>query len=442
MSLKIDELGRWIEFEWYKYRNREDYLTLWITNTVLNEQVLTQMSAETTYADGYQFVRCDEYNAQAVPSITQLGRDSEITDRTGSYLFRFEKGETRHEVLVLAGYYTDNYREGVVALAAVPRALREAWDAFETHCNKLLRKLEPQDEVVIIGGMTYSFKPNTELAEVILPAELKSEILEDVESFFTKGIEVYRKLKLKPFRKMLLAGVPGTGKTMLCSAIAKWAIERQYLVIYVSSADFQGATFGKIQRALHIASNSNVPTLLLLEEIDAYLHAREKALILNVLDGSETSENDAGTLMIATTNYPEAIDDRVMKRPGRMDRIFIIPETRSETDATAMLKMYLGEQWRDEHAEVAMQLVGYPGAFIRELAIYALTQVARRGEMQLPLDVLAQSFQRLKDQIQERDAFLYQRMAERNKGEEENQEDEEYYEESYNGHSDLPDWLT
>ena len=54
----------------------------------------------------------------------------------------------------------------------------------------------------------------------------------------------------------------------------------------------------------------------------------EKALVLNVLDGAEAKENAQGTMLIATTNYPEAIDERVLKRPGRLDRVFIVPEVR------------------------------------------------------------------------------------------------------------------
>ena len=125
--------------------------------------------------------------------------------------------------------------------------------------------------------------------DVVLPATLKNDLLHDVRSFFAKGVEVYKQLKLKPFRKILLAGVPGTGKTMLCSALAKWALDQHFLVIYVSSADQNGATFWKIEQALAIAANSSIPTLIILEELDAYLHGHEKAMVLNVLDGSESA---------------------------------------------------------------------------------------------------------------------------------------------------------
>ena len=262
---------------------------------------------------------------------------------------------------------------------------------------------------MIIGGRAPSFIPTVEWDDVILPAKLKNELMQDVESFFSTGIEVYRRLKLKPFRKLLLAGVPGTGKTMLCSALARWSLGREYLVIYVSGADRSGSSFWKIEQALSIAARSKVPTLILLEELDAYLHEEEKAMVLNVLDGAESAENEKGTLLIATTNYPEAIDERILKRPGRLDRIYIIPETREREDAERMLQQYLGTMWKEEHRTMAHELVGYPGAFIREVAVYALTQVAYEDLQELSLELLEQSFDRLQEQIEARDDFLTKR---------------------------------
>jgi SpoVK/Ycf46/Vps4 family AAA+-type ATPase len=250
--------------------------------------------------------------------------------------------------------------------------------------------------------------------EVVLPPRLKSDILEDVRSFFAKGVGIYKRLNLKPFRKLLLAGVPGTGKTMLCSALARWALDQGYVVIYVSSAqrgqnDPYGSTFAKIEHALMVAASSVHPAMILLEELDAYLHEDEKALILNVLDGNESVINQHGTLLIATTNYPEAIDERILKRPGRLDRIFIIPETRDPVDAEKMLRQYLGPMWQDAHRALVPSLLGYPGAFIREVAVHALTQVAYDDLSELSLELLEQSFTGLKEQLDARDDFLIRR---------------------------------
>ena len=116
--------------------------------------------------------------------------------------------------------------------------------------------------------------------------------------------------------------------------------------------------------------------------------------------------NDRGTLLISTTNYPEAIDERVLKRPGRLDRMFIIPETRTHEDAEQMLRMYLGPLWQEAHQTLVPKFIGYPGAFVREVAVYALTQVAFDELPELPLALLEQSFEGLRDQIAARDDFL------------------------------------
>jgi hypothetical protein len=50
--------------------------------------------------------------------------------------------------------------------------------------------------------------------------------------------------------------------------------------------------------------------------------------------------------------------------------------------------------------------VGYPGAFIREVAIHAMTQAAYNDMDVVPLDLLQRSLEHLLDQITARDDFL------------------------------------
>jgi hypothetical protein len=424
-TLKVDVMSRWIDTYWLPNFPGQDWLTLWVVNDCLEENVLKRFDADLELPDGWHFAGFEAADTQDFARVSQSNHEGLVTYRAGAFVFRFVRGgRAEHaeddspaetlDVLVIGAYYSDDAWWHNITLACMPRAFIVAWTAFAKECNRLSDSLSPTNEVVIIGGRTNTFAPTVGWEEVVLPPRLKDDILEDVESFFTKGIEVYKRLNLKPFRKLLLAGVPGTGKTMICSALAKWALERQYVVIYVSSAvhnpnDDYSSSFGKIQRALSVAANSQCPALILLEELDAYLHEDEKAMVLNVLDGSESSNNDKGTLLIATTNYPEAIDERVLKRPGRLDRIFIIPETRTEADAETMLRRYLGGVWDEAHRALVPDLIGYPGAFIREVAIYALTQMAYDDLTELPLEMLEKSFRGLKEQIEARDDFLNKR---------------------------------
>ncbi|MEM6283572.1 MAG: ATP-binding protein [Chloroflexota bacterium] len=410
--LKIEQISQWLQNEWIAGHDADQWQVLWTSETVVNRNVLARYEDETDLPEGYRYTGYTPFDQEIAPVILMESSNEEITYHSGGFLYRFEHTENGDtvEIPLIAVFTSDDfYDEDIISMIALPATFEPVWQGFVRECKRIDRALKPQQKVHIIGGWTTSFSPETEWDDIVLPPEVKDSIFDDVESFFSRGIHVYRRLNLKPFRKMLFAGVPGTGKTMLCSALAKWALEQDFLVTYISSADEEGPTFRKIQRALSIVARSNHPALIILEELDAYLHNEEKALVLNVLDGSEGQINEHGSLLIATTNYPEAIDERVLKRPGRLDRIFIVPEMNRKEDTEKMLRLYLGDLWEDGHTEVASRLVGYPGAFIREVAIYALTQVARDDLPDLSADLLEDSFKSLRDQINMRDDFLLRR---------------------------------
>lgn len=406
-SLATNVVGYWIEETWVAERAEEEPITLAVSLNIINHELLRRITPEDVLKDGYQFDGYEHIPCPATPRIAHYSRrDSDYSYRTGASVYRFTQPETgtTMEVLVVATHFTNE--NNIFCLAAVPRAFLPIWESFGHVLWRIQQSLRPKARVLIIGGQTNSFEPTISWEDIILPDELKQNIITDVNAFFTRGVNVYKRLNLKPFRKLLLAGVPGTGKTLVCTALAKWALEQNYYVIYISSSDQGGPTFGKIQHALNMAADSPYPTLIILEELDAYLHAIEKAVVLNVLDGSEAALNEHGTLLVATTNYPQAIDERVLKRPGRLDRIFIIPEMKRPEDVERMLKLYLRELWQDDHAAMVGQLVGYTGAFIREVAIYALTQVAYTDGDELPLSVLEASFHALQQQIEARDELI------------------------------------
>jgi hypothetical protein len=392
----------------------EDAATMiaWTMNAVTDWRALDKFDPNKVI-EGYRMERVEPFDCPIANAMSIVDYEGDIHEQTGAFVYHFvpvDGGSPVH-VLAVCVHFTEA-GDNIFTLAAYPVHFLPVWAAFARECNRLAYLYE--DRVVVIGGRQDSFVPTVTWDEIVLPARLKSDIMDDVASFFSKGVEVYRRLNLKPFRKLLFAGVPGTGKTMLCNALAKWALEQHYLVVYVSSAkkgrgDQYGSTFNKIQQALDVAANSHRPAIMILEELDAYLHDDEKALILNVLDGSESIMNERGTLLLTTTNYPEAIDERVMKRPGRLDRVFIVPQTKTELDAGAMLQRYLGAMWHDSHRALVPRLVGSSGAFIREVAIHALTQVAYDDLPTLPLSMLMQSFETLKAQIEARDDFLKER---------------------------------
>ena len=353
-----------------------------------------------TYA-GYEPVDC------AIISAMVNYRKNRPLYRTGALKFKFT-GAVDFEALVVSGWVSDeDVAIHMMIVAAVPEAHIDHWLTFEEEVNRIATSaITYRDKVYVVGGAEETFDATVDWVDVVLPADLKESIIQDVDAFFEKGVAIYQRLKINPFRKLLLAGVPGTGKTMLCSALAKWGQQKDRFVIYVSGSNQYGAKFWKIHQALEMAASSDAPTIVIVEELDAYLDEDSKAQLLNVLDGSETPLNPRGTIMIATTNHPEIIDNRVMKRPGRLDRIFIIPELDDEQHAEQMLRTYLGDDWLDDHRSVVPDLLGKPAAFIREVALSALTMAAYQDMDGLPLPILRQSLESLTKQIEAKEDFL------------------------------------
>ena len=60
------------------------------------------------------------------------------------------------------------------------------------------------------------------------------------------------------------------------------------------------------------------PVVCVFEDIDAIIEAHEETALLQWLDGSHQIDK---VINIATTNYPEKLDGRLVSRPRRFDRI-------------------------------------------------------------------------------------------------------------------------
>lgn len=396
----------WIEENYAPHKAEESELI--ISNTVTaNLTALSYVTEDFEVGEGFIYKGWEDYPCEMMPIVKTYFEERPAL-RSGGILFHFEGEEENFDVLVLSSWvYDADMNNNLISMASVPKAHIAEWLAFEKEVQRIFHSAIPyRGKVYIVGGVETSFDSTVALEDIYLPNGLKEDILKDIDAFFEKGVGIYQRLNIKPFRKLLFAGVPGTGKTMLCSAIAGWGQEKDYFVVYVSGSNQYGAKFWKIHEALDMAASSDARTIVIVEELDSYLDEENKAQMLNVLDGSESPANKHGTILIATTNHPEKIDDRVLKRPGRLDRIFIVPEMESEEIAILMLKEYLGITWREEHTEIIPELLGRPGAFVREVALYALTMAAYNGQEELSLEMLQDSLDTLVKQIEAKDNFL------------------------------------
>jgi len=413
-KMRYERLVEWAIETWQQRYGDAPYMTIWASAECSNRIAQEQVKPGRKLRGKARYEGLEQVDADVVVPISDYGsrgRKMVLTATAGAFIFKFSETDSNETFeVVYASSYIDDDVQDLTAVAVVPEGKLDTWASFESICARAVRpRIRRRRDVYIIGGTDAFFDPTVEWSDVILERGLKREILDDVEAFFNEGVEIYRKLKLTPFRKLLLAGVPGTGKTMLCAALARHALNERRIVVYVSGSDRDGATFEKIQRAFQAVASASLPTLLIVEEIDAYLRGDDKARILNVLDGIESPNNSKGTLMLATTNYPDAIDDRVFKRPGRLDRIFVIPTIEEEDLAERMLQHYMAEQWIDDHANIAPKLVHQPGAFVREVALHARMLAAHEHKTEVSLDMLQKSVDSLLRQMRLDDDFLTRR---------------------------------
>jgi predicted AAA+ superfamily ATPase len=411
--MQYERLVQWAKDEWEKRWPGRPYVTIWASAECSNMIAQNQIKPGRKLRGKARFDGLKSLECPVIVPISDYGSRGKkmvLTATAGAYAFRFSiEGEDPFEVLYASSYFDDDVQD-LTAIALVPADKLETWAAFEFTCARAVRpRIRRRRDVYIIGGTDAFFDPTVDWDDVILPDDLKEELKDDMEAFFTKGVHIYRELKLAPFRKLLLAGMPGTGKTMLCAAMAKLAISKGRIVVYVSGSDRDGASFEKIQRALQAVTAARYPVLLIVEELDAYLQGDDKARVLNVLDGVESPNNPEGALLLATTNYPEVIDERIAKRPGRLDRIFVIPTIQDTNHAEQMLRHYMADQWKDDHLMVVPQLIDQPGAFVREAALHARMLAAHEHRTEVTLDYLQQSIDSLLRQIRAGNDFLRER---------------------------------
>ena len=203
----------------------------------------------------------------------------------------------------------------------------------------------------------------------------QDEVIEDLKFIveLMKDPSLGEDIGAKVPKGLLLAGPPGTGKTMLAKAIAG---EAGVPFLQMSGSNFIEMYVGvgaKRVRDLFKLARKHAPCVVFIDEIDAVGAARSKSqtseheqtvnALLEQMDGF-TSRN--GIFLIAATNRADQLDEALV-RPGRFDRQVTVNPPMDWKVRKQMFEHYLGKLTLDENVDIenlSRQTPGFTGADI------------------------------------------------------------------------------
>jgi ATP-dependent 26S proteasome regulatory subunit len=164
-----------------------------------------------------------------------------------------------------------------------------------------------------------------------LPNPELKDIVEDIENFW-KRVDIYKKYGFLHKRGVLMYGAPGNGKSGIIQLCTKYLIQTMGgIVVNLSNGD-QIEWFGQISQHLRDIEPER-PLIVILEDIDGIAGegSWSTSMLLNMLDGVKQINN---VVYIATTNYPEKLEERITNRPSRFDRRYEILSPSNEVRKT------------------------------------------------------------------------------------------------------------
>jgi hypothetical protein len=190
------------------------------------------------------------------------------------------------------------------------------------------------------------------------PDSKADKVLNEIEDFWNRN-HLFKKYGFLHRRGYLFYGPAGSGKTVLVQQIIKQIIDRKGIVFLCGDPD-------KLANGLHAFREiePDRQVVCIFEDIDAIIEHQGEDTILSILDGENQIDK---VLSIATTNYPERLDKRIVSRPRRFDRVIKIG-----MPGVAVREMYFKEKLKIQKSELEMwvkETEGFSFAAMAELVI-------------------------------------------------------------------------
>lgn len=244
----------------------------------------------------------------------------------------------------------------------------------------------------------------TRFSDVAGCDQAKAEVREVVD--FLRNPERFRRVGARMPTGILMAGPPGTGKTMLARAVAG---EAGVPVLSLSGSAFTEMLVGvgaARVRALFDRAQEISPCVVFIDEIDAVAQRRSTSsfggdrehgqTINEMLSRMDGFTARSGVVVMAATNRPDVLDPALL-RPGRFDRTVTLglPDRRGRLDILSVHArrhpVGVDVQWE----RVAAMTSGFSGADLANLINEAAIAAGRRKGGWLTPDDIEQARNRI-----------------------------------------------
>jgi SpoVK/Ycf46/Vps4 family AAA+-type ATPase len=239
----------------------------------------------------------------------------------------------------------------------------------------------PKGELGSIIGTSY---PDTKLVDLILPDNVSGE-LRQVSLEFRQRDRLEEK-GLRPRQRVLLAGPPGTGKTMSAAALAgELRLPLYSVLLHGLISKFMGETASKLNAIFEAVRTQR--GVYLFDEIDALAASRggendvgEARRILNSF--LQFLDQDTGpSVIVATTNIPSILDRAILRR---FDLVLMYELPEAGAIQKAMSRRLIGFDTHDvSWDKVVADAIGLSAADV----IQASVDAARRAVLESSNDV-------------------------------------------------------
>jgi len=195
--------------------------------------------------------------------------------------------------------------------------------------------------IILRNGTPIFVKQNLVVDDLMkFPDSLADKVLAEIEEFWGRG-DRFKEYGFLHRRGYLFYGPQGSGKTAIVQQIVKSIIDRGGVVFICEHPAI--LTLGS---AIFRQVEADRPIVCLFEDIDSIIDNYGEDHLLTFLDG----ENQINKVLnIATTNYPENLDKRIVSRPRRFDRVLKVGMPSAE-----IRKLYFKEKLKIKEEELDM----------------------------------------------------------------------------------------